>query len=229
MKTLYIERSCGGGRDGHWTEELDLEGVERIVVGTGPGSFAGIRAALAFAQGFALGRHCEVLGLPSPCAVAAQILGSVPSSVGSVPDGRLAPSAQDKEGRTAPSAQDKGRLAVVGDARRGKIWIALFDGYSLIRDVFQVNSDEILGSVPTVEVEKLKGGKVEKGEAIPDDCLIVTVDEARIGEKLKAAFGERYLGGQTPTAEGLRAFAEANPGALVREPLPIYLNPAVRD
>ena len=192
MKTLYIERSCGGGRDGHWTEELDLEGVERIVVGTGPGSFAGIRAALAFAQGFALGRPCEVLGLPSPCAVAAQLLGSVPN------------------GRLAPSAQDKGRLAVVGDARRGKLWIALFDGYSLIRDVFQINSDEILGSVP-------------------NGWPVVTVDEARIGEKLKAAFGERYLGGQTPTAEGLRAFAEANPGALVREPLPIYLNPAVRD
>jgi tRNA threonylcarbamoyl adenosine modification protein YeaZ len=199
MKTLYIERSCGGGRDGHWTEELDLEGVERIVVGTGPGSFAGIRAALAFAQGFALGRPCEVLGLPSPCAVAAQHLGSVPSSVGSVPDGRL-----------APSARDKGRLAVVGDARRGKIWIALFEGYSLVRDVFHVNSDEILGSVP-------------------NGWPVVTVDEARIGEKLKAAFGERYLGGQTPTAEGLRAFAEANPDALVREPRPIYLNPAVRD
>ena len=192
MKTLYIERSCGGGRDGSWTEQLDLEGVERIVVGTGPGSFAGIRAALAFAQGYALGRPCEVLGLPSPCAVAAQLLGSVPN------------------GRLAPSAQDKGRLAVVGDARRGKLWIALFDGYSLIRDVFQVNSDEILGSVP-------------------NGWPVVTVDEARIGEKLKAAFGERYLGGQTPTAEGLRAFAEANPGALVREPLPIYLNPAVRD
>ena len=192
MKTLYIERSCGGGRDGHWTEELDLEGVERIVVGTGPGSFAGIRAALAFAQGFALGRPCEVLGLPSPCAVAAQLLGSVPN------------------GRLAPSAQDKGRLAVVGDARRGKLWIALFDGYSLIRDVFQVNSDEILGSVP-------------------NGWPVVTVDEARIGEKLKAAFGERYLGGQTPTAEGLKTFAEANPSVLKPEPLPIYLNPAVRD
>ena len=215
MKTLYIERSCGGGRDGHWTEELDLEGVERIVVGTGPGSFAGIRAALAFAQGFALGRPCEVLGLPSPCAVAAQLLGSVPNG--------------EVEKWKGGKVEKLGKIAVVGDARRGKLWIALFDGYSLVRDVFQVNSDEILGSVPTVEVEKLKGGKVEKGESIPDDCLIVTVDEARIGEKLKAAFGERYLGGQTPTAEGLRAFAEANPGALVREPLPIYLNPAVRD
>ena len=178
MKTLYLERSVSTGRGGNWVEELDLDGVDRIVVGTGPGSFAGIRSAIAFAQGYALGRPCEVLGLPSPCAVAAQI-------------------------------KLKGRLAVIGDARCGKLWVALFDGSSLVCDVFQVNSSEILGSVP-------------------NGFSIVTVDEARIGEKLKAAFGERYLGGQTPTAEGLKAFAEANPSVLKPEPLPIYLNPAVR-
>lgn len=199
MKTLYLERSCGGGRDGSWTDGLDLDGVTRIVVGTGPGSFAGIRAALAFAQGYALGRPCEVLGLPSPCAVAASLK------------------------RDRPQL---GRLAVVGDARRGKLWIALFDGFSLIRDVFQVDSASLVGSVPAGAA-----GPVPTGAAgpVPTDCAVVTVDEARIGERLKAAFGARYIGGQAPTAEGLQAFAEANPSALVREPLPIYLNPAVRD
>ena len=56
MKTLYIERSTGASRDGNWVNDLDLDEVERIVVGTGPGSFAGIRSALAFAQGYALGK-----------------------------------------------------------------------------------------------------------------------------------------------------------------------------
>lgn len=158
---------------------LDLDCIERIVVGTGPGSFAGIRSALAFAQGFALGHGCAVLGLPSPCAIAAQRGG-------------------------------KGPLAVVGDARRGKLWVALFDGYSLVRDVFQVDSDAILG-------------------AIPSDFPVVTSDEPRIGALLAETFATRYLGGQTPTEDGLRAFAEANPTALMPEPLPIYLNPAVRD
>ena len=55
MKTLYLERSTGDCRDGGWAEEINLDGVERIVVGLGPGSFAGIRSALAFAQGAALG------------------------------------------------------------------------------------------------------------------------------------------------------------------------------
>ena len=94
MKTLCIERSTGECRNGDWVEKLDLDGVGRIVVGTGPGSFAGIRSAIAFAQGFALGRKCEVLGLPSPCAVAAQVYAGA-------------------KGGDFP-------LAVVGDARRGK-------------------------------------------------------------------------------------------------------------
>ena len=174
MKTLYIERSTGECRDGKWVEEFDLEGVERIVVGTGPGSFAGIRSALAFAQGYALSTHCEVLGLPSACALAGA-----------------------------------GRVAVVGDARQGKAWVALFDGYRLEKDVFQV-------------------GQAELKEAVPADCRIVTPDAKRIDVFLRETFGERYLGGRMPTSEGLRRFAEANPSVLNPEPLPIYLNPAVR-
>ena len=196
MKTIYIERSAGQGRDGDW--------VERIVVGTGPGSFAGIRSAIAFAQGFALGRRCEVLGLPSPCAVAAKVF----ASMGSVP--------MQSKG-TVPM-----RLAVVGDARCGKIWIALFNGFSLEKDVFQVDKGEI--------------GDVLNG--LPGEPYrIVTTDAPRIGTLLAETFGgqiaggqaPRYLGGQTPDAEGLRIFAEANPSILKPEPLPIYLNPAVRN
>ena len=174
MKTLYIERSTGECRDGDWAEGLDLEGVERIVVGTGPGSFAGIRSALAFAQGYALATHCEVLGLPSACALAGE-----------------------------------GRIAVIGDARQGKAWVALFDGFRLEKDVFQVNQDELKGSVPM-------------------EYRVVTPDAKRIDGLLKEVFGDRYLGGKTPTSEGLRRFAEACPSILKPEPLPIYLNPAVR-
>ena len=186
MKTLYIERSTGECRDGKWVETLDLEGVERIVVGTGPGSFAGIRSALAFAQGYALATRCEVLGLPSACAIAAQTIEQ----------------SNNPNNRTM-------HLAVVGDARQGKFWIALFDGMKLEKDVFQVNQDELSG-------------------AIPVDYRVVTPDAKRIDGLLRGLFGERYLGGRTPTGEGLRRFAEANPSVLKPEPLPIYLNPAVR-
>ena len=116
-KTLYLERSTGECRKGDWVEELDLEGVERIVVGTGPGSFAGIRSALAFAQGFALGRPgLEVLGMPSACAIAGEHYRANPGS---------------------------GRLTVVGDARQGKLWIAEFEGLRLLREVYQTESSAL--------------------------------------------------------------------------------------
>ena len=186
MTTLYIERSAAGGRNGNWIAELALEPApERIVVGTGPGSFAGIRAALAFAQGYALGRACEVLGLPSPCAIVGELLHS------------------------APQLPPASTLAVVGDARRGMAWVALFNGFTVEREVFQVPQAELKAVVPA-------------------DHGVITPDAARIGTLLEETFGDRYLGGRTPTAEGLRAFAEANPSVLRSEPLPIYLNPAVR-
>jgi tRNA A37 threonylcarbamoyladenosine modification protein TsaB len=188
MKTIYIERSTGGVRDGDWVESLDLEGVERIVVGTGPGSFAGIRSAIAFATGYSLGRKCEVLGLPSPCAVAAQFF----SQRGAI--------------ESSPSAG----LAVVGDARRGKFWIALFNGLELLREVFQTDAEGLEATIPA-------------------DFAVATPDAQRIGNLLSEKFGGRYAGGMAPDEEGLRLFAEANPEMLKPEPLPIYLNPAVRD
>ena len=186
MKTLYIERSTGECRDGDWVEDLDLEGVGRIVVGTGPGSFAGIRSALAFAQGYALATKCEVLGLPSACAIAAQTIDQSNSS----------------NNQTM-------HLAVVGDARQGKAWIALFDGFRLEKDIFQVNQGELKGAVPA-------------------GYDVVTPDATRIDGLLRETFGECYRGGRTPNDEGLRRFAEACPSILKPEPLPIYLNPAVR-
>ena len=179
MKTVYIEKSCGPARDGAWTAELDLAGAERIVVGTGPGSFAGVRAAIAFATGYSVGSGCEVLGLPSPCAIA--------------------------------GAADAFPLAVVGDARKGMRWLALFDG----------------GERGAPEVRLLS--EPELKDAVPSAAKVVSPDHARIGESLAAVFGERYLGERRPTAEGLRAYAEAHPAALALEPRPIYLSPAVRD
>jgi tRNA threonylcarbamoyladenosine biosynthesis protein TsaB len=179
MKTLYIERSTGDCRNGEWVNTLDLDPPpERIVVGTGPGSFAGIRSALAFACGYATGRRCEVLGLPSACALV------------------------EPEDLAGP-------LAVVGDARQGKFWVALFDGYSLVCDVFTVDREGL-------------------AKRVPRQAKVVTPDAARIDALLKEEFGDAYIGGRTPTAEGLKRFAEAAPSFLTPSPQPLYLNPAVR-
>lgn len=201
MNTLFIERSTdkgslalakggevvrsadlepSGANSGEWVckarDFIGEEKLDRIVVGTGPGSFAGIRSALAFAQGYAIGSGCVVEGLPSPCAF----------------------------------AMDEGPLAVVGDARRGKYWIALFDGSKLVCDIFQVDGEMLHLRVPV-------GVKV------------VTPDASRIDSLLKETFGADYAGGEIPCASGLAHAASVNPSLLVSEPLPVYLNPAVRD
>jgi tRNA threonylcarbamoyl adenosine modification protein YeaZ len=176
MKTLFIEKSTSRARSGDWAEALDLSALDRIVVGTGPGSFAGIRSAIAFARGYALGSGCEVFGMPSACALAC-------------------------EGEPR---------AVVGDARRGMFWVALFDGYSLVCDIFQTTREELEKRVP-------RGVKV------------TTPDAERIDAELKEIFAENYIGGGVVDEEGLRRFAEANPSILKADPLPIYLNPAVRE
>jgi len=48
------------------------ETVEVIVIGTGPGSYTGIRAAIAVAQGWQLAREVKLLGISSVECLAAQ-------------------------------------------------------------------------------------------------------------------------------------------------------------
>ena len=158
--------------------------LDRLVVGTGPGSFAGIRGALAFAQGLAIGIRAKrsagsadpiVYGLPSAMAL----------------------------------AQDEGLTAVVGDARRGLFWVVVYEGARMVSDFRLVTREEL-------------------ATAVPETGTITTPDGVRIGALLAEMFGTRFRGGRSPSAERLAHLAVAYPAALVPEPLPIYLSPAVR-
>ena len=158
--------------------------LDRIVVGTGPGSFAGIRGALAFAQGLAIGIRAKgarvaddpiVYGLPSALAL----------------------------------AQDDGATAVVGDARRGLFWVAVYEGARTVAELHLVTKEEL-------------------SAAVSPEAVVVTPDGARIGAALGELFGTRFLGNRTPSAERLAQLALTHSELLVPEPLPIYLSPAVR-
>ncbi len=75
---------------------LEREEIEVIAIGLGPGSYTGIRGAIALAQGWQLGREVHLLGLSSADCVAAQACA---------------------EGVT-------GDIAVTIDAQRGEFYVA---------------------------------------------------------------------------------------------------------
>ena len=97
--------------------------LDRIVVGTGPGSFAGIRGALSFAQGLAIGirsKRPELAGEP--------VVYGIPSPAAMVPD--------------------DGLTAVVGDARRDLFWVVAYDGARTVTELHLVPRDGLFDAVP---------------------------------------------------------------------------------
>jgi tRNA threonylcarbamoyl adenosine modification protein YeaZ len=78
---------------------LEREAIECLVVGLGPGSYTGIRAAISLAQGWQLARGVRLLGVSSAGCVAAE----------------------------AQARGVTGRVAVVIDAQRGEFYLAVYD------------------------------------------------------------------------------------------------------
>jgi len=73
--------------------------VEGLVIGLGPGSYTGVRAAIAVAQGWQLARGVKLLGVSSAEAIAAQ----------------------------AQAEKIFGRVNVVIDAQRGEFYLAAWE------------------------------------------------------------------------------------------------------
>ncbi len=75
---------------------IESQDIERIVVGLGPGSYTGIRAGIAMAQGWQLAHDVQLLGVSSVEAIAAQ----------------------------AQADGLRGAVGVVVDAQRGEFYLA---------------------------------------------------------------------------------------------------------
>lgn len=73
--------------------------IDRLAVGLGPGSYTGIRAAIALAQGWAVAREVPVLGLSSVDTLAAQA---------------------QAQGR-------RGRVSFIVDAQREELYLATYE------------------------------------------------------------------------------------------------------
>ncbi|MGN0886531.1 MAG: hypothetical protein ACI4RT_05990 [Candidatus Spyradenecus sp.] len=161
------------GRDETWVAKLgDLIGGERpsaLTVGVGPGSFAGIRAAIACLQGLGLGWGLKPRGFPSAAALA--LASGLPE------------------------------VTVVGDARRGTLWAVRYRRTG--EHLEQVGDFRILAR-----------------ERFVPEAGMVSPDAARLAE-----FALRPV---ELTAELLpRTVAALGEAALLADPLPLYLHPAV--
>jgi len=105
---LLAEASETGGRDTKAfaliekvlaTAKISREEIEVMAVGLGPGSYTGIRAAIAAAQGWQLARGIKLLGISSVAALAAE----------------------------AQAQNVFGRVNVVVDAQRGEFYLATWE------------------------------------------------------------------------------------------------------
>jgi len=106
--------------------KLEREQIECIVVGLGPGSYTGIRAALSIAQGWHLGRGVKLLGISSVEAIAHEAQAQVWSSA----LGRQADKNPDRL-KAELRTQD---INVVVDAQRNELYLA---GYRVSPDSVQ--------------------------------------------------------------------------------------------
>ena len=122
---------------------LGFRNLDRIVVGMGPGSFAGIRGALAFAQGLATGIRAK----RGNCGDGDPIVYGLPSA--------------------AALARDEGETAVVGDARRGLFWVVVYHGAKVAAEFRLVSREELPAAVPeSAAVVTPDGARI--GEALAE-------------------------------------------------------------
>jgi tRNA threonylcarbamoyl adenosine modification protein YeaZ len=181
--------------------EIRPAAIARFVVGLGPGSFSGIRSALAAMQGLALPTGRPLLGLASAAALA----------------------------RSAGLAQGAERVVVLGDARRDRIWCVSYrlpprwGGIMLLAQGGETRPTHTAADFTLLPYDALAA-------ALPADALVVTADWERLGARLAAArpAGANLLAARClPTAEDLAALFLADPEAASSQPLPLYLHPAV--
>ena len=162
-----------------------LSDIKRYAVGLGPGSFSGIRSGLAVINGFAIPDGAKVMGVGSAVAAAYAFKKENPRT---------------------------DHIAVLGDARRGRVWMATFgDGFNHCHDA---NGFAQIS-------------KADLATAIPADAVIITPDWDRLSADLQVAIPSARLIDEPyyPTAEAVAELAIAGHCATVTAP--IYLNPAV--
>jgi len=183
--------------------ELSYNELSLFAVGRGPGSFSGMRMSFAIAQALALPSKTEVRAVSSGAALALQVARTVLSAQKGTPTFRGAPQ----------------QIAVVGDARRGQVWIGLFN----VNAVSSPRSaEERENAVRTPRLQLLDDWKLVPYEeiSVPEGTVVVSPEAERLTEIFP------NLG--TPRFPHAKEVAELALMQTVPEPLePLYMHPPV--
>ena len=166
-----------------------LADVDLFAVGLGPGSFSGLRIAISATRSFAMPGGKAVYGVSSGEALA----------------------------RDLAAGGATGTIAVVGDARRNRVWYA----------IFAATDGEAAMTVPysLAPLEALPG-------LIPAGATLASPDWHRLGQDLERVLGPRVTSlrrSVSPTARSIGAIAidRMARGVPPPPPIPIYLHPPV--
>ncbi len=180
---------------------VSLAEIDCFVAGLGPGSFSGTRAAVAALQGMTLPDNKPLLGLSSAAALAFALLCA-------------------KNLRTP--------LAVIGDARRERLWCAVYtrqqDRLALVTPAGTCPPTHTAADFRLTIWDELPA-------LLPADAVVVSPDWDRLGTRLSETFlPARLLAGvHFSTAVDVGRLLLADPERAHREPMPIYLHPAVAE
>ncbi len=170
----------------------DLDSVDSYVVGLGPGSYMGLRISLSAVAAIALPDQKPVHGVNSAEPIAAAAMAEFSCS----------------------------SAAVVGDARRGFLWLRVFGA-----------EQDARGGEGRDETWRLVKPE-ELGRICPPNAVIASPDWDRIGTILEQSAPDSALlikERRTPSAALLGRIADerARAGSEPEPLAPIYINPAV--
>lgn len=174
--------------------------IELIALGRGPGSYTGLRMAISYAQGLAIPRMdfekhsgISVYALKSSEALALEILES--------------------------ASRQATRVAIVGDARRGVLWIHTYRKGS--------------GGLPIEWVGEATRPAEELAQALVAPCVVASPDWSRIAKHAIACppdiqwiVGDRFPRAAFVGRLGYLRFLSGQASEPVR---PLYTHPAVAE
>ena len=183
---------------------VSLAEIDRFAVGLGPGSFSGIRAAVAALQGAALPGSKPLFGVSSAAALAYA---------------RLIRRAE--LGLCTP-------VSVVGDARRERLWCAV---YTLSERRLMVHTASGIRTPSHDAADFTLTTWADLPALLPPGTQLASPDRERMGARLAACLPPEQLedGVCMPSAVDVGRLLLSDLDAAHLDPLPIYLHPAVAE